>query len=88
MRAFELGTAENWLINFFKELRDLLPNHVIAASVRPCLCRGLTSFYPNGAYRKVNQEAGHLIDYYVVEYYNEGNTIYDSYEKLFINSQN
>ena len=29
---------------------------------------------------------GHLIDFYNVQFYNQGNTTYDTYEKLFLQS--
>ena len=34
----------------------------------------------------VNKQVGHLIDFYNVQFYNQGDTKYDSYQALFIES--
>jgi hypothetical protein len=34
----------------------------------------------------VDRQVGHTIDFYNVQFYNQGNTEYNSYEKLFIKS--
>ena len=34
----------------------------------------------------VHREVGHLIDFYMLQCYNQVNTKYDSYEELFINA--
>jgi len=45
-----------------------------------------TSKYPNGGYLKVHREVGHLIDYYLIQFYNQASTGYDSYQNLFVHS--
>ncbi len=42
--------------------------------------------YKNGGYLRVNQEVGDMIDFYNVQYYNQGVQGYDSYNELFIHS--
>jgi len=42
--------------------------------------------YPNGAYLTINQQVGNLIDYYNVQFYNQGTSTYDSYTTLFTTS--
>jgi chitinase len=42
--------------------------------------------YRNGAYIAVDMQAGSSIDFYNVQFYNQGDTTYDSYEKLFLES--
>ena len=37
----------------------------------------------NDAYMKVHNEVGNLIDFYNVQFYNQGNTQYDTYNELF-----
>ena len=39
--------------------------------------------YPNRAYVKVHEEVGNLINFYNIQFYNQGNTKYDTYEELF-----
>ena len=40
----------------------------------------------NGGYYKVNKEVGNLIDFYMVQFYNQVDSKYDSYEELFIHA--
>ena len=42
--------------------------------------------YPNGGYLTVDREVGHMIDFYNVQFYNQVDTKYDSYEELFIHA--
>jgi len=42
--------------------------------------------YPNGAYQDVHKIVGHLIDWYNVQFYNQGDTEYNTYELLFIDA--
>jgi len=68
------GKAENWLIDFTKELRAQLPQgeyYITHAPVAPWFTMNTTR-YPQGAYRKVHQEVGDLIDWYKVQFYNQG----------------
>ena len=37
----------------------------------------------NDAYMKVHNEVGNLIDFYNVQFYNQGSTSYDTYDGLF-----
>lgn len=34
----------------------------------------------------VHQQVGHLIDFYNIQFYNQGDNTYDSYDKLFVKS--
>lgn len=38
-----------------------------------------TAYARNGGYLAVDQEVGDLIDLYLVQFYNQGNTGYDTY---------
>ena len=40
--------------------------------------------YPHGGYIKVHETVGKYIDFYNMQYYNQGNTEYNTYESLFI----
>ena len=73
--AFIAGTAEPWLITFTQELRNQLPSPYLIshAPQPPYMVQGqFTS--KGGGYNKINQEVGDLIDFYNVQYYNQGST--------------
>lgn len=62
----------------------MLPNHIIThAPQAPYFCG---QHYKNGAYTTVHRQVGHLINFYNVQFYNQGNTTYDTYHKLFLES--
>eukprot|EP00919_Chromeraceae_sp_WS-2016_P023286 GHVR01055355.1.p1 GENE.GHVR01055355.1~~GHVR01055355.1.p1 ORF type:complete len:169 (+),score=14.26 GHVR01055355.1:532-1038(+) len=84
----ERGIGEAWLINFTRKLREMLPKHIIShAPQAPYFYNNIeTDKYPKGAYLKVDKEVGDLIDFYTVQFYNQGDTTYDTYETLFIKS--
>eukprot|EP00919_Chromeraceae_sp_WS-2016_P023282 GHVR01055348.1.p1 GENE.GHVR01055348.1~~GHVR01055348.1.p1 ORF type:complete len:132 (+),score=9.95 GHVR01055348.1:1497-1892(+) len=76
------GIGEAWLITFTRKLREMLPDHIIThAPQAPYFC---CDCYKNQAYCKVDKEVGHMIDFYNVQFYNQGTTNkYDTYETLF-----
>ena len=82
--AMEAGKGEAWLISFTKELRRQLPNHIITHAPQGPYFKD--EYYPQGGYVTVHQEVGDLIDFYNVQFYNQGNTQYNSYEELFTHS--
>jgi chitinase len=82
--AMEAGRGEEWLVRFTSQLRSDLPNHIIThAPQGPYFCK---EFYKNGGYITVNQQVGSMIDFYNVQFYNQGNTEYNTYEGLFTRS--
>lgn len=73
-----------WIIQFTKTLRPLLPNHIIThAPQAPYFNRNI---YGGKNYIKVHNEVGSMIDFYNIQFYNQGSTTYDTYEKLFLES--
>jgi len=63
------GKAEQWLITYTKALRQNLPNGIIThAPVAPWF----SPIYTAGAYTKVHKEVGDMIDWYNVQFYNQG----------------
>lgn len=80
--AMEAGKGEQWLIAFTQRLRSMLPNHIIThAPQAPYFC---AERYKNGGYVNIHQQVGSLIDFYNVQFYNQGNNRYDTYETLFV----
>ncbi|GLB41931.1 putative glycosyl hydrolase 18 family protein [Lyophyllum shimeji] len=74
--AMQAGKAEDWLSTFTSTLRDQLPKgqYIIThAPVAPWFSPGK---YPNGAYLKVNQNVGDAIDWYNIQFYNQGQSEY------------
>ena len=77
--AFQRGdsSGENWLITLTKTLRNNLgPDAIIThAPQGPYFSKGL---YPKDAYLTVDQQVGSMIDFYNVQFYNQGVGIYDT----------
>jgi len=62
----------------------LLPNHLITHAPQGPYFKN--DYYRNGGYITVNNKVGSTIDFYNVQYYNQGSTLYDTYDGLFISS--
>ncbi|KZT09934.1 glycoside hydrolase family 18 protein [Laetiporus sulphureus 93-53] len=74
--AMDAGTAEAWLVTFTTELRNQLPagDYIIThAPVAPWFS---PSIWTNGGYLEINSEVGDLIDWYNVQFYNQGTSEY------------
>jgi len=74
--AFDAGTAEAWLVTFTTQLRNQLPagDYIIThAPVAPWFSPNL---WTNGGYLQVDSEVGSLIDWYNIQFYNQGSTEY------------
>ena len=80
----ENGTGEQWLIDCVKAIRKVLPvgEYLMTHAPQGPYFLG-KPVYKNGGYVKIHEEVGHLIDWYNIQFYNQGNESYDSYEKLF-----
>ena len=67
-----------------QQLRKELPFHIVShAPQGPYFSPG---FSKGGAYLGVHREVGNKIDFYNVQFYNQGNTTYDTYDSLFVQS--
>ncbi|KZP29177.1 glycoside hydrolase family 18 protein [Athelia psychrophila] len=89
LQAFNGGTgsAENWLITFTTELRSLLPAGQYIISHAPLA----PWFQPaprwgGGGYLKVDSSVGSLVDFYNVQFYNQGTTEYTTCAGLLTTS--
>ncbi|RXK36071.1 hypothetical protein M231_06665 [Tremella mesenterica] len=81
--AFNAGKSEAWLIELQTELRALLPQgqYIIShAPVAPWFTDG--NVYKNGGYTKVNAEVGNSIDWYNIQFYNQGANMYTTCDGL------
>ncbi|OCH85900.1 glycoside hydrolase family 18 protein [Obba rivulosa] len=81
------SAAETWLITFTQQLRSQLPQgqYIIThAPVAPWFSPN--SAWAGGGYLKVDQEVGSLIDWYNVQFYNQGTTEYTTCTNLLTTS--
>ncbi|KAI0657980.1 glycoside hydrolase family 18 protein [Cubamyces menziesii] len=74
--AMDAGTAENWLISFTTQLRSQLPSGSYIITHAPVAPWFSPNKWPGGGYLKVNQQVGSLIDWYNIQFYNQGSTEY------------
>ncbi|KAF8074845.1 glycoside hydrolase family 18 protein [Lyophyllum atratum] len=80
--AMSGGKAEDWISSFTKQLRSHLPQGqylLTHAPVAPWFAPGK---YDNGAYLKVHKNVGDLIDWYNVQFYNQGANEYTTCDGL------
>jgi chitinase len=82
--AFEKGdgSGEDWLITLTKRLRYLLPDSIITHAPQAPYFVG-TKHYPKGGYIAVHEAVGDLIDFYNVQFYNQGVGVHDTAEQIF-----
>ncbi|KAI5895428.1 glycoside hydrolase family 18 protein [Schizophyllum commune H4-8] len=76
------GSGENWLIDFTTQLRSDLPagDYIIThAPVAPWFS---PSKWGGGGYLAVNEKVGDLIDWYNIQFYNQGTTEYTTCDSL------
>ena len=79
--AMNAGTGVPWLITFQRKLAELLPGYIITHAPQGPYFKG--SHYQHKGYVGVDQQVGNTIDFYTVQFYNQGDTKYDSYTELF-----
>lgn len=68
--------GEAWLVAFQRELRRLLPRPYIITHAPLAPWFTSAAVYKSGAYVAVNQLVGDTIDFYNVQYYNQGDGVY------------
>lgn len=69
------GSAENWLATFTQALRAQLPEGQYIITHAP-VAPWFSPIYASGAYLEVDQTVGSLIDWYNVQFYNQGTSEY------------
>jgi chitinase len=82
--AMNKGEGEAWLVEFTRAVRSVIPNHILSHAPQAPYFK--SEHYRNGAYITVHQQVGHLIDFYMVQFYNQVDTRYDSFEELFLHA--
>jgi len=75
--AMEAGTGEQWLITFTKTLRQIIPDRIITHAPQAPYFK--EEYYRNGAYITIHKAVGDLINFYNIQFYNQGNTQYNTY---------
>ncbi|KAF9047087.1 glycoside hydrolase [Hymenopellis radicata] len=76
------GKAEAWLVSFTRQLRVHLPQGTYILTHAPVAPWFTPNKYGGGAYRIVHAQVGSLIDWYNVQYYNQGATEYTTCDNL------
>ncbi|KAJ3284590.1 hypothetical protein HDU79_008007 [Rhizoclosmatium sp. JEL0117] len=86
--AMEAGSGEAWLVTFTRVLREALPRprYVISHAPQAPYFVDDRGRYKGGGYLTVDREVGELIDWYNVQFYNQGSTRYDTCQTLFYES--
>lgn len=84
MDLFGQGKSANWLIDLTKSLRAELPSPDYLITHAPVAPWFNAQIYPEG-YTKIHQQVGDLIDFYNVQFYNQGST-YDTCDNLIWNA--
>ncbi|KAJ6518858.1 glycoside hydrolase family 18 protein [Mycena sanguinolenta] len=66
------GKAEEWLISFTTQLRTILPQGQYIITHAPVAPWFSPNIWGGGGYLRVNEAVGSLIDWYNVQFYNQG----------------
>ncbi|KAF5383681.1 hypothetical protein D9615_003641 [Tricholomella constricta] len=84
--AFQAGTAEAWLVSFTKQLRVQLPQGSYIVTHAPVAPWFTPNRWPGGGYLKVHTSVGSSIDWYNVQFYNQGASEYTTCSGLLTTS--
>ncbi|NES64528.1 MAG: hypothetical protein F6K24_04295 [Okeania sp. SIO2D1] len=80
-------TTSEWLAEATRAVKSVYPDAIITHAPQAPYFQ-LVGGNPNASYGylELNEKAGDLIDSYNIQFYNQGNTAYDTYEQLFLDS--
>jgi len=86
--AFDAGTgaAEEWVISFTTQLRTLLPQGTYILTHAPVAPWFAPNLWGGGGYLRIHNAVGNLIDWYNVQFYNQGATEYTTCAGLLTTS--
>ncbi|WWD20162.1 hypothetical protein CI109_104638 [Kwoniella shandongensis] len=86
MSAMNHAKAVAWIVEFQRELRRLLPSPYIISHAPVAPWFTSAADYSDGAYTAIHQQVGDTIDFYNVQFYNQGHDQYVTCETLINNS--
>ena len=78
--AMEAGLGEDWVITCIKTLRDTLPSSdgfILTGAPQAPYFLNDTSVYSGGGFLRVDREVGDLVDFWNIQFYNQGDSKYD-----------
>jgi hypothetical protein len=78
------GLGEDWIIKFTLALREVIPEHTMSQGPQAPYFKG--EIYINGAYLTVHKAIGHLVNFYNVNFFNQLDSRYDTFEELFVSA--
>ncbi|PFH46496.1 glycoside hydrolase family 18 protein, partial [Amanita thiersii Skay4041] len=86
--AFHNGTAEKWLIDFTTELRSHLPkeHYIITHALLTHCPRFSPKKWSGGGYLSIDKKIGHMINWYNIQFYNQGESEYTDCHGLLFKS--
>lgn len=82
--AMENGIGQDWLIKFTKALRAVIPDKIVTHCPQAPYFKN--TYYPKGGYVTIDQQVGYMIDFYLIQFYNQGDSQYNTYNELFVNA--
>jgi len=80
------GKAEKWLTSFTQQLRTQLPQGSYILTHAPVATWFSPKKFGGGAYLNVNSAVGNLIDWYNLQFYNQGPTEYTTCDNMLTTS--
>ena len=76
-------TAIQWMVDATQGVKSAFPDAIISHAPQAPY---FSPVYGNGPYLSINQQAGNDIDFYNIQFYNQGSSSYDTYTSLFVTS--
>ncbi|WVO13809.1 hypothetical protein L204_101432 [Cryptococcus depauperatus] len=86
MSAMNSAQAVSWIVQLQQELRNLLPSPYIISHAPVAPWFTSANDYSDGAYSAIHKQVGDTIDFYSVQFYNQGDNQYISCQTLIENS--
>jgi len=80
------GTGEYWLSNLTSTMRSNLPSSSIITHAPQAPYFMGKNTYAAGAYLYIDNAVGNDINWYNIQFYNQGSSSYDSFQTLFVTS--
>ncbi|KAJ7116028.1 glycoside hydrolase [Mycena epipterygia] len=80
------GKGEAWIISFTKQLRARLPQGQYVITHAPVAPWFAPKIWGGGGYLRVHESVGDLIDWYNIQFYNQGATEYNTCSNLLAQS--